>query len=297
VISTEFEDRLREEMRHATAGVPVPAGLIRRARRGRRRRIVTRAGAASAVAAVAAASAVVVSHGTTGASRDSGVYTTAFVVRHVESALGAATGADEIAYLHAADGSRDLWLYDGPQGQSARTEIFSPAGQLGTEVGHTVTPAGLDTTTAVLFTTKTWWQLSVQEPAPQPPQPSCDAFSGLMSLNDSLADVTANIREALACGTLAYEGTQYVDGIDALKLVSVQTARLSPATDAAGATVTRTLWVDPDTYLPVRMATTTTSPEILGMTWEIQWLPPTSANLALLTVPIPPGFTRVAPPH
>jgi hypothetical protein len=294
VISTEFEDRLREEMRHATAGVPAPAGLVRRARRGKRRRVMIRAGAASAAAAVAVAGAVVVSHGT---SRDSGVYTTAFVVRHVESALGTATGTDEIAYLREADGSRDLWLYEGPQGQSARTEIFSPAGQLATEMGHTVTPTGLDTTTTVLFTTKTWWQWSVQGSAPQAPKPSCDAFWGLTSLNNSLADVTANIREALACGTLAYEGTQYVDGIDALKLVSVQTMHLSSSADAAGATVTRTLWVDPATYLPVRMATTSTSPDLLGLTWNIQWLPPTSANLALLTVPIPPGFTRVAPPH
>jgi len=293
VIGTEFTDRLREEMRHATAGVPAPAGLVRRARRGRRRRIVTRVGAACAAAAVAVAGAAVASQGT---SRDPGAYTTAFVVRHVESAVAAA-GTDEIAYLHAANGLRDLWLYGGPQGQSARTALFSPAGQLAGEVGYTVTTAGLDTTTVVSFATKTWWQRSYQGSPPQAPKPSCDSFLGIISLNSSLADVVADIRQGLACGALKDEGTQYVDGINALKLVSVQTLRLSPDTDAAGATVTRTLWVDPATYLPVRMATTSTSPSLVGTTWDIKWLPPTSANLALLTVTIPPGFTRVAPPH
>ena len=30
---------------------------------------------------------------------------------------------------------------------------------------------------------------------------------------------------------------------------------------------------------------------------DIRWLPPTPANLAELTVPIPAGFTRIAPPQ
>jgi hypothetical protein len=55
VISTQFEERLREEMRHATTGVSAPSGLVRRARRDRRRRMVTRASAACAAAAVAVA--------------------------------------------------------------------------------------------------------------------------------------------------------------------------------------------------------------------------------------------------
>ena len=66
MISTEFEERLREEMRHATTGISAPSGLVRRARRDRRRRIVSRASAASAAVAVAVAvaGAVIVSNGT-----------------------------------------------------------------------------------------------------------------------------------------------------------------------------------------------------------------------------------------
>jgi hypothetical protein len=68
VTGIEFTDRLREEMRHTTAGVPAPAGLVRRARLGRRRRIMARATASAVTAvAVAAATAVIVSNGTAGA--------------------------------------------------------------------------------------------------------------------------------------------------------------------------------------------------------------------------------------
>lgn len=107
MISTEFEERLREEMRHATTGISAPSGLVRKTRRDRRRRIV--------------------SNGTTGASRDSGSYTTAYVVKHAESALDA---VNEIAYVHftsspvRAVAPMDLWVYDGPRGQAYRAEYF-----------------------------------------------------------------------------------------------------------------------------------------------------------------------------
>jgi hypothetical protein len=32
------------------------------------------------------------------------------------------------------------------------------------------------------------------------------------------------------------------------------------------------------------------------MTYDIGWLPPARASLALLTVPVPPGFTQAARP-
>jgi hypothetical protein len=36
-------------------------------------------------------------------------------------------------------------------------------------------------------------------------------------------------------------------------------------------------------------------PELAGQAYDIRWFAPTPANLALLTVPIPPGFTQVDP--
>lgn len=292
MISTEFEERLREEMRHATTGISTPSGLVRRARRDRRRRIVTRASAASAAMAVAVAGAVIVSNGTTGASRDSGTYTTAYVVKHIESALDA---TNEIAYIHYTSrfiAPMDVWAYDGPKGQAYRADYFDPLnGLLFEEVGMTATPANYQTWITVNPIHKTWFTQSYQ--GPKPSETGC-GFS-LPTSWATYPELAAGLSKDLACGALSSEGMQQVDGVNALKLVSVQRSRLGPKTLA---TIVTIIWVDPATYLPVRLTTQWTRPMVsLPMRLDFRWLPPTSANLALLTVRIPPGFNKVHPPH
>jgi hypothetical protein len=289
VISTEFEERLRAEMRHATTGVSAPSGLVRRARRNRRRRIVSRASAAASVAAaVAVAGAVIVSNGTTGASRDSGTYTTAYVVKHVESALDA---LNEIAYIHVTSrvaASMDIWAYDRPQGQAYRAEYFDlRSGELFEEVGMTATPTNYQTYIAVYFFDKTWSKQTYQGAKPR--EKSC-GFS-LPPTWGTYPEIAAGLHEDLACGALSSEGMQQVDGVNALKLVSVQRSQYGPKTLGR---ITTIIWVDPATYLPVRLITQWTRPVVsVPMRLDFRWLPPTSANLALLTVRIPPGYTQV----
>ena len=62
-----------------------------------------------------------------------------------------------------------------------------------------------------------------------------------------------------------------------------------------------TIWVDPSSYLPVRL--TGRVQLILGgaakqgtttLTVDFRWLPPTSANLKELTAPIPKGFRQTS---
>lgn len=289
MISTEFEERLREEMRHATTGVSAPSGLVRRARRARRRQIVSRASAVFVAAAVAVAGAMIVSNGTTGASRDSRTYTTAYVVKHVESALDT---VNEIAYMHYTSdiaASMDVWAYDGPQGQAYRAEYFDPrSGQLFQEAGMTATPANYATDIAVYFYNKTWSKQSYQ--GPKHTQTGC-GFS-LPTSWATYPEIAAGLRKNLACGALSLKGMQQVDGVNALKLVSVQRSRLGP--EKTLRSITTTIWVDPATYLPVRLTTQWTRPLVsVPMRLDFRWLPPTSANLALLTVRIPPGFTQV----
>lgn len=289
MISTEFEERLRAEMRHATTGVSAPAGLVRRARRDRRRRIVSRASAASAAAAVAVAGAVIVSNGTTGASRDSGTYTTAYVVKHVESALDA---ANEIAYMHVTSrvaSPMDIWAYDRPQGQAYRAEYFDlRSGELYWEVAMTVTPANYQTYINVYHDNKTWSKQTYQGPKPR--EKGC-GFS-LPPTWGTYPEIAAGLHQDLACGALSSEGMQQVDGVNALKLVSVQHSRFGPKRTPA--TTVTIIWVDPATYLPVRLTTQQTRPEVsVPMRLDFRWLPPTRANLALLTVRIPPGYTQV----
>jgi hypothetical protein len=288
VISTEFEERLREEMRHATTGVSAPSGLVRRARRARRRRMVSRTSAIFVAAAVAVVGAVIVSTGTTGASRDSGTYTTAYVVKHVESALHA---VNEIAHMHYTSqiaASMDVWAYDGPQGQAYRAEYFDPrSGQLFQEAGMTATPANHATDIDVYFYNKTWSKHSYQ--GPKQTQTGC-GFS-LPTSWATYPEIAAGLRENLGCGALSIKGMQQVDGVNALKLVSVQRSHLGPKTVGS---ITTTIWVDPATYLPVRLTSQWTRPLVsVPMRLDFRWLPATSANLALLTVRIPPGFTQV----
>lgn len=294
MISTEFEERLRAEMRHATTGVSVPSGLVRKARRARRRRIVCRAGAASAAAAVAVAAAVIVTNGTTGASRDSGTYTTAYVVKHVTSALDAVNKIASVRFAPSPGiAPLDLWVYDGPRGLAYRAEYFDPnSGQLLLEVGITATPANYQTWINVNPLRNTWSEQSFQRPKPS----GTGCGTPLPTSLDSFPEIAAGLREYLACGTLRYQGKQHVDGISALRLVSVQNQRRGKTLT----TLTTTIWVDPATYLPVRVTyqdrftTQQTRPMVSVPTrFDIRWLPPTRANLALVTVRIPPGFTQV----
>jgi hypothetical protein len=300
-MNTELEDRLRAEMRHATAGARVPPGLARRAWRSRRRRITTRAATAAGTAAVVAAAAVAA--GTAGASRDTGIHTTAYVVQHAESALSEAVAANDIMYLRDTDGTQETWFSSGPAGPVSRTEIFSVPGQLVWDIGTNLTT---DTVTGVSYGTKTW-ERSNPRTYPGPPRPypaptSCGQVGQPATLTFVLfftpATLAASIREALACGQYSNEGTQHVDGVDAIKLVSV----LSWHAQAETYSITTTLWVDPASYLPLRwtqslwrQSTKTTGHEVNSLGYDIQWLPPTSANLAQLTVPIPAGFTRTLP--
>jgi len=127
---------------------------------------------------------VAVTTGAVGAPQDARTYTTAYVVGHVESALGAAAAADDIAYLHvpgnssnmwfyaplpraggagiaqthAPSGSTEVWLYNGPQGMITRIRDLSSRGQLRSDLEGSVTSAGT-TITRVNYPAKTWSRL------------------------------------------------------------------------------------------------------------------------------------------
>ena len=99
------------------------------------------------------------------------------------------------------------------------------------------------------------------------------------------------LSKAVSCGLFLLDGRQQVDGVDALKVVS------KPG-DAPQAR--ETLWVDPVTYLPVRVdvafPATHGSPSLLQ--YDYHWLQPTRASRAALRAAvrgaaIPPGFRKL----
>ena len=110
----------------------------------------------------------------------------------------------------------------------------------------------------------------------------------------------ASIRAQLARGGFTVAGRQAVQGHDALKLTLAVPGGTTASRGKAGEWLV--LWVDARSYELLQSAIATSTPEgKLGLHPPVtyyHYLPATKANLALLTPPIPAGFTRTRqPPH
>lgn len=292
-------EELRERMEHATAGIAVPGGLARRAAQHRRRRIVTRATAAAGAAVVLAGVAIAAT--TAPAPHEGGTIASARLVSDIRSALDAAAAGDDIMQVRIQNRLAEAWYYQNGREILTRSEIFSASGRPGFDQGYAATSTSA-TWTSVSYGAKTWSTSTVQADKLRPPgQPglrgTCLAAICL-NLRQDPGALTSDIREALSHGQLTRDGTEDINGINAIKLVAVVT---KPQASGQFAFVGRTtLWVDPATYLPVRIRTNLTATLGHGQTThmvntsDVSWLPPTSANLADLRVPIPAGFTQVS---
>jgi hypothetical protein len=281
-MNTELADQLREGMARVPARVP--EGLARTAyRRSRRHRAAVRAAAAASTAAIAGTAAVVTLSGPAAPAAQ----TAAYVVSRMTQAIDANPGfvvfdRDTFHPANAALPPRDRWITLGRN----RTETFTQAGGIATDVGYFKNAAGYMVVTSVDFQKKTWWRETGThsvKPGPVPtPSLSCKDVSPfkMIFIPAQMAD---NLREEVSCGQLKLDGTGYVDGTPALKL-----------TGGFPGFLPVTYWLNASTYLPVRVtiAGGNRSP---GHQSDLQWLPPTAANLAKTTVTIPAGFKRVPP--
>jgi hypothetical protein len=88
------------------------------------------------------------------------------------------------------------------------------------------------------------------------------------------SDWRAVLAKLLACGQFRLDGQQQVDGVETIKLTP---------SSLHGVPVRETIWVNPITYLPVRLSVAAPGP-VRGhrslLTYDYRWLPPTTANLA-----------------
>jgi hypothetical protein len=308
-MNTELEDRLRTDMERFTRDIYLSPGLAQRARRhSRKRRRTLRAAAAAALAAGAAAGAGV--SGAFGSAPAPPAHTTAYVLQHVDGALAPAsvgtligfsrtwytsgTTVEPVAHgvlfgssLGPAWGVASMlrWEYRGTMKLSA----YGPDGLHVFDLGFS-TAKGSVTQTAVIYHDSTWWTVrwtaSAVSPVALPRRvvPPNLSFGYEAAAGDLLAgEWAAMIRQGLSLGVFELAGHQVVDGIDAIKLTG---AHLTVAKGIEEAGVT--LWVDPATYLPVRL-------DEPGLQTDFRWLHPTQANLALLKESIPAGFQQVLP--
>ena len=319
-MSTDVEELLRDGMERFTAGVHAAAGLADAATRLRRRRLAVRATVACGTAAVTAAAVVAVAAGAGGSPARIGpalgrVHTTAYVISRVEKAL-----AGQHLVLHGRIsgvwGPSNSWAY----GPRHRFEEVT-----GSDCGHalpsgdcthrggsepylavgTALIGGKLTGVYVTYYNHKWSQL------PERPIPaSACSTTGALGMGGPpipTSDWPAFIRATLACGAAAVTGHARIDGVETVRITgSPVTVKLPPgearAVRAKWVRSRWTLYVDPRTYLPVRVsgssrtfggpAPSTYSTSVTDM----QWLPPTAANVAQTLVTIPAGFQQVSSP-
>lgn len=268
------ESLSRNRSRHLLLGVPLAAGL--------------------------AAAAVIVAGGVAGIRDHGTAKQTAYVVKHVDSALSAAEpGA--IAQVTITVGSAtgpgglttaEQWSY----GDQWRAVTYSPAGQPVYDEGF----SGASVYTKVSYVARTWArQAGPRRAVTLVPPPGCArgvffALSFLVyprlpilgsSPSSLLATVPGVLRTAVSCGTLTVVGQRRVDGNQTIELTS-----------QSGTPKPETIWVSVDTYLPVRVVVGPASgASVAARTADITWLEPTVSNLAKFTVPIPAGFSQMPP--
>jgi len=298
-----FEERLLTAILDDFGQLTAPAAQPRRARPSRRRSVAVSLAAGAAAAGIAAASiaaggAAKPGQHATGTTRTTGsaagpasggtsqtatspkLHTAAYVVDHLSSALNANTAVVDIID-HAPDSQTGKPVIDEIWSSSLsdtyRIVDMTRAGQPTT--GYLVTVKPHRTTSIVLdYGNRTWRKTiypfgsssDARRPGPEPATP---------------LQLAAQLRAKVKAGQVTVVGWATVDGQRAIHLRERMTrGQVS-------------LWVDPDSYLPIREIDTApgvspTSGQAIRE--DYRWLPATKANLRLLTPAgaIPAGFTQ-----
>ncbi|HEY6790518.1 MAG TPA: hypothetical protein VI365_24750 [Trebonia sp.] len=253
-------------------------------RAARRRRLAAGVTAAVSAGVAAIAAAVLLPGPAVPATQD-----TAYVVSHVAQALDAMP-AGTILFSQTtvnANGSvTDMWDRTG----QSRFEAFTQAGQLKSESGRATTRTAI-TVVSVNYLHKTWSRsvFPAHAAAPAPSFTCASVASDTDPVFFNSRQMAAWLRASVSCGTVKADGTATVYGVTAIKLVKAP--RNTPGVAVWG---TITYFVNPTTYLPVRL--TLASGVNVRQLINLQWLPPTAANLAKLDLPVVPrGFTQASP--
>lgn len=313
-MTDDIENLLPDSIGKLTSGEQAPAGLAQRVlAHERRRRIGMRAAVVSGTAAVAAVAVLAATAASGGTTRTSGVprvQTAAYVLHRAQTALASAERDGLIQQTQFSGNGAVLFLADQKCGnQSARTclgiaqlvpnaeiwtyhnqmreEGFASSGKLSFDSSATITMTGRTGTAAgeaVSYQNKTWWR--------DPSQPVREAYPDTCKQGDlpppdgGTVNWPAAVKAALACGGYRVAGRQRIGHVNAIRLVS---AHPQPA---------QTLWVDPSSYLPIRVFWSynyKTGPKKDTMTGTFHWLQPTAANLANLRAKVPASFHRTKP--
>ncbi len=303
----------RESLGQVRMERPV-AAVVARARARRRRQVLS---GGAAVSAVVTAGALLVAIGVPGLGQaptaasggSASAQTTAYVVKRVESAL-----AHNRMVFHGTSNSQGQLSVTWAYGKQSRFEEFT-----GTRCGHanlkgwcthrggserfladgTTFVHGKLTGTYVTYFDRRYSLSKVWDSPPNACSPAAAEEMGGPGV--ATAHWSAFIRATIACGAARVTGHVLINGVETTKISGKPvTVKLQPGyakvIHEKWARSYWTLYVDPTTYLPVRMSGATymyggpmasyTSSSVT----DVRWLPPTRANIAKASITIPAGF-------
>ena len=289
--------------------------VIARGRAVRRRRMAVRAAAGAGAAAVTAAAVIAAAVGAGAGGGAVRARTAAYVVSRVEKALAGqhlvlrgrttTTAGPTISWAY---GPRNRFeeltgrgcghaLPDGSCSHRGGSEPYLAAG--------TALIGGKLTGVYVTYYNREWSLL----PEGPIPASACSRTGAFQMAGPPIptSDWPAFIRATLACGAATVTRHVQIGGQETLKITgSPATIKLPP--DQAKAYREKwlrarwTLYVNPKTYLPVRLSGSAyqyggpaPSTRFTSVT-DMQWLRPTAANTAKTLVTIPAGFRQVSSP-
>jgi hypothetical protein len=320
-MNEDIEELLRDGMERFTKDVRAPAGLARTAGRLHRRRLAARTAIASGTALVTAAAVAAVVTSIGGTPGPAGpaqpqARTAAYVISRAENALAGTNLVFRGRTASTGQQTSVTWAH-GPQN---RFEEFTGSGcGHATATGRCTNRGGsepyLAEGTALIggkltgvYVTYYNREYSLSPPW-RVPASACSTHSALVMGGPPVptSHWSAFINATLRCGAAKVTGHVRVNGMVTTKITgSPVKVKLSPRyaklVGQEWARAEWTLYVNPKTYLPVRIDSSTQtfggpapSTRFASVT-DVQWLPPSAANVAKTLVTIPPGFRQVSSP-
>jgi hypothetical protein len=311
-MSRNVEELLRQGLDRATADAEVPATLLRRARHHNRRRREAIAGALAAGGAAIAAAATFLATAAPGVNALSG-QTITYVATRAERALAHTSQGRAIEYdtRTITNGSFGVTVvnlaFNGTTGSTAQEPtVLSDlhASRLAAwtyrdqqlQQGYSANGKLVFTATIGPVTNRQGKQVYEAYGAAYPDRIQWHSpLAGGPDISDPFTCANSGfdypswqqgITKALSCHLFSLAGNQKINGIDTIKLVRKFQYGIGEI-----------LWVDPTSYLPVRITTTFQQghkhPAVQTDTFH--WLSPTTGNLAALHAAeqrgaIPNGF-------
>lgn len=317
-MTAELEQLLREGLNRLAAAAEVPDGLVRRARQRRRRTRLARCSLVTAVSLSLAAAVLMTTAGTPVRPHEAGrgwraplmaglmlpapapaggLLDAPAVLEHTETAV---MSADRVMLGRTASVMTGRGAPPGPQlsvtwayRSQHRFAEYSPDGAPYLADG-TARIGGRLRTAYVTYFDHEW---SAGGPPATPAAGACGQAPSAWGVVPPATDWQAFLNEALTCGAARVARHTWVNGVHAIEITGV---RFRPGTGASHAAGIRyALYVDPSSYLPVRVSgsassySRATGTSTVTSVTSIQWLRPTPDNVAQTLVTIPPGFRRV----